>query len=478
MRKIYLLIAPLFFIFLSEVHASEPLISANDEYFDDFKKLHQLGYQGNGQRVVILEPAITLQYTHPAFLGKEIQAVDVGRNPQPPTNFNNQSRLRYTHDFCNKVLDLFFWTPSFHAQGITSILIANPLKDHYFSGGLIPQAKLKLVSFSQVAGRTRDDWVDGARKFASTSIYPFGESGFIRTDAQKRAIESYSQEQGINFSATIIDDSIYDAFRNAFRSSNRLILGSFNLESPCDFKNLYFLTPDFLNFLVKGLEETDQILILSAGNFGFDISEANKKGIELRKQAQDMNPKQGDFIAECEKVSQMNQSSEFLQKVPFKQFAEHPILKKRVLIVVNAMISSAKEKAGLGRGKVKLSNSKKFDICLNPSSCYPGMDKALQDITITAFGTNIKVATDMDKDIFKLDSGTSFAVPMVGSLLSLIDEYHKRQNKKISGTKLVEILKKGCALPKPGKTDLKCYYGNGLMDPLAFLDKSDLKRLH
>src|SRR5690606_17996619 len=76
-----------------------------------------------------------------------------------------------------------------------------------------------------------------------------------------------------------------------------------------------------------------------------------------------------------------------------QQFGDHPKLKERVRIAINISPVPSKESLVIypsqnkSRAKVQFRNGSKLEICLNASSNYPGANKNLQAITISAIGS-------------------------------------------------------------------------------------------
>jgi len=134
----------------------------------------------------------------------------------------------------------------------------------------------------------------------------------------------------------LVDDSINEAFQLTFSRAEPVITRSFGLRSPMDWKNEFEADPAFINFLADGFEKNDQVLIISAGNEGNNISECLEKGLKLYEEGNDprMSPIERDYSKHKASVN--------LTKKIFKQFAEHPILRKRVLIAINAQVCSDK----------------------------------------------------------------------------------------------------------------------------------------
>lgn len=413
-----------------------------------FRELHELGITGKEIGIVIFEPdPIQISLFHPAFKGKKMRLVDVSRD-SCSENFEDQSQIRYT----SKVVEEFrmdFWSPKDHVQQIASILIGTPSEINNFLGGVAPNTNLTLISFSHINCSLRDCFHPEPIYNTGMAIYSFEEFG--------NKFNDLLLEEGIEKSQKI-DDSILHALEVAFRSKARIIEGSFNLQSPCDYKKEFYLSEDYLNYLTDNLVENDQIMIFAAGNTRENITESIAKA----KNCFTIFNTSPNYSYLSKEYDHYSEGAKFSRQNYFIQYATHPQLKDRFLIVTNIEKSDENTRSSMD---IAFSNGAQGRVDLDYTSCYPGANKDLQEITVSAFGSEIQVATGK-WGMFENKSGTSLAVPMVAGLLSLIDEYYQKNDKKLTGPQLIQVLKDSCLLPDKEKAE---YYGKGIIDPLGFL---------
>lgn len=419
-----------------------------------FEELHQKGLLGKGTGIVIVESTVIPPVKeHSVLKGKKMRLVDVSRKDTGLSGFEDLSTLRYPTDFQDEFM-LFRDGNDIHSYQIASILIGEPLGD--YAGGVVPLADITLVSFSQaVAEQVGSDYVT---RVSGTALYTFNEIISKTKDERKREyhkkIDSFMKENP-ELLKQKVDTSIVDALGVAFKSKAPIIEGSFILQSVCDPYNEFDLSEDFLNFLAKGLEENDQIIVFSFGNEGNDVTYSINKAKESFKKIKENKNLQEQYE---QRESIFTSTVYWSQRNYFKQFATHKILKDRLLLVTNVMVDEVKGT------KVAFSNGQEYNVSLSPDSCYPGSDSDLQKITVSAFGKDLSVISDSISNFTKRN-GTSFSVPVVAGLLGLIREHNMNQGIKLSGPQLIKRLKETCILPDQKGT----HYGNGLIDPLGFL---------
>jgi hypothetical protein len=439
-----------------------------------FEKLHELGYTGDGSHIVIIGSGCNSQFSleHPAFKDQKIDLIDVSRFSECPKYFKNQSTHKYSPDFL-KDLDFCTSTDSqpYHEQQITSILVGGSQKD-IFNGGIAPLTKITFVLFSQSTFYKNDyhklQSAGGALEAFenSSNMKPsiYYEEGRTQKKQEKEELlellnnlNEYSKKDNIDYLKEIVDDSILQAFKVAFKSDARIIQGSVHPQSLFDPKKEFYLSDQFLKDLASSLEKNDQILVLSSGNEGCNITKTIHRAKEefnlFNQKTTNCNPLE-------DPLGHFREALYFSPRNYFIQFATHEKLKERILMVTNLDID---ENHGT---KVTFSNGKEYKVGLYHNSNYPGDNKDLQKVTVSAFGSHIPVATGTSD--FTEVNGTSFSVPMVSGLLSLIDECYRKQGKKLSGPDLIKILKETCTLSDPKMTEK---FGNGVIDPLGFLKK-------
>lgn len=429
-----------------------------------WEDLHKQGLQGQGKNIIVLEGHCTFQANHPAFQGLSVSCFDFGCVPMCPVGFQDSSPFRFLSD--SLPLNIDFDGNKDHGQKVLSVLVGNASPKDNYPGGLIPQAQATLITFSSTTIPYRPrGWVHPILRFASTAVYTFREASNLLDPAKAteltKALTSYLSLYP-NIWDQKIDNSIYEAFNHAFNTPGKVINASFQLQSPCDHKNLYQLTPHFLDFLSNGLEKNDKILIVTAGNNKSDITASAEKTYNFPNIGETPN------LTYFERQGLIDTYHLEFRQIIFQQYAKHPSLKKRIRIVTNIVGVTNPEKDCLfpfqkdSKTSVTFKKGNSYTVCLEQSSNYPGADQDIQNITISTFGT--KVVTD-PHNRFSLVSGTSFAAPAISGLLVLMDDYFQGKGLSKTGPELLETLDASCHLP----TGFGKYYGRGIVDPLLFL---------
>ena len=436
------------------------------KYSIGFEEIHQMGIKGKGQTVILLEPNFTFESNHPAFKRIEVQCIDVGRHPKCPEGFKDLSTFRYHQGF--KPFGLDFMNDQDHCQKVLSVLVGIPCNNYNYGGGIVPEAKPILVSCSHASiTGNRSGWVNSIIRCASSAVYTFAElNEFLlhedHPEMLEQALTLYPEK---NLLAQKIDDSIFDAFKIIFDSPGRVINASFDIQTPIDYLDTYKLTSHFLDFIAEGLERTDKILIFCAKNESADISSSI-----FFNDIYNPSLEENINLEYREKIIYENNYIRGRRSIGFQQYANHPVLKSRVRIVTNLMLAKSSGNRHFSRTNVSFKNGNSFDVELSPTSNYPGDDKCLQAITLTAFGSNLMVAASGGK--FITESGTSLSAPTVVGLITLMDEHYNKQGCDYSGLDLLNILDSSCLLPAPGHA---MYYGNGIIDPLSALGIQEYK---
>lgn len=461
-----------------------PNVSASDQDLGEngiktgFEVVNQK-YSGNGQTIVVIDEGLSFAPNHPALHGKAIKLIEVGRQPNPSSEFQNQSNFRYNKGF---EPNLDFLSDGYHGQQIVSVLLAHPVAGKNVTSGIVPEAQVELISYSDInfqfwAPFIRIDWTNSPLHFASSAIYTYRQaSEFIpksRSEKLKQTLATYQDKQ-IDLWDKKIDDSIYDAFRHAFQSDARTISVSYPLIAACDFKKAYNMAPEFLEFLANGLKKHDKILVLAAGNQEQDLHKCISSGTTQWNNTPKFDSDHWNDKPWHNYATHYSQFVGKLRYAYFKQFSQHPIIKQRALIAVNvepAVRSKSEQGFSWGGSKehpkqtITFSNGQSHDLQLYYSSNYPGADKDLQELTVAALGGH----TVADKeDEFIWECGTSFSAPRVAGLVALMDEYYKSLGQKLTGPELVGRLKKNCICPEGFET----MFGNGVIDPAAMFNNS------
>lgn len=322
-----------------------PYVSASEQGLDEngiatgFEVVNKK-YVGKGQTIVVIDEGLSFAPQHPALKGKAIERIEVGRQPNPSPEFQDESKCRYIEGFKP---ELDFLNDGYHGQKIVSVLLANPVSGQKVTVGIVPDAKVKLVSYSDVVfgiwkGGHMTDWPQSPVRYASSAVYTFRQAAQIipqsRLKELQQTLATYTQNK-IDLLGQKIDDSIYDAFHQAFKSDGRVISVSCPLVAACDFKNAYKMAPEFLAFLASGLKKYDKILVFAAGNQKQDLTQNLAEGLKAWPNA----PKIGsDYWKNKEWYEFDNYYQPIvtkLQWIYFQQFSQIPDIKARTLLAVN-----------------------------------------------------------------------------------------------------------------------------------------------
>ena len=208
-----------------------------------------------------------------------------------------------------------------------------------------------------------------------------------------------------------IDDSLVDAFDQAFKSGAKVLNFSMILASITDPLSDYRIPEPLLQKITQGLVANDQILVMAANNQGRNLSE-------------------------------------YKNQVYFKQFSENADISSRMLIVMNVYIGKKGKKI------------KRFY-----TSNWPGKD--LSNYTVSAFGKDVVSGYSLKgSEVFRAVSGTSQAAPKVAGFCLLVEQFFKDSSQEITSCGIVDFVKR-TARPL-GDPEI---FGKGLINPDALLNE-------
>lgn len=451
MSKILLNIAAnLFFAFLFSIQPGQTM---QQEDLEGFSRLHAIGITGKGTKVCVVESGQACDLNHPVFEGvrNQIELISVGRASNVPEGFEDRSRRRYPADneIEHGLLEGIRDQNGPHGTHVAALIVSHPQQHTQefleFPGGVAPNARMSFIEVSRVY--LKDCWQDGGSRHYGTALYNFKDVDLkpeLDLDAQQnfdfksnqyrrgskyeggftpeKYLEFYRSTRKFFFSFLRlspyynekIDDSLVDAFDQAFKSGAKVLNFSMILASITDPLSDYRIPEPLLQKIAQGLVANDQILVMAANNQGRNLSE-------------------------------------YKNQVYFKQFSENADISSRMLIVMNVYISK------------KSNRIKRFY-----SSNWPGKD--LSDYTVSAFGKDVVSGYSLNgSEIFRAVSGTSQAAPKVSGFCVLIEQFYKDSNQEITSCGIVDFIKR-TARPL-GDPEI---FGKGLINPDALLSEVKL----
>jgi hypothetical protein len=440
-KTLFNVTASLFFTFSLSSHPGQTM----EENLEGFSKLHATGITGKGTKVCVIESK-GCHVNHPVFqeVRDQIKFISVGRASNLPVGFKECSRYRYPDakvDY-SYILAARDDQNGPHGTHAGALIVSKPQQHEealFFPGGVAPDAQMIFIATSRV--QLNDFWQTPTTRNAGTALYSFKDADQnIKLDIQvhkdfdfenknfmdpndgwmvkpEEYLSEYEHRKEFSFSSLRsstyyqekIDDSLVDAFDQAFKSGAKVLNFSMILQSIADPLNEYRIPEVFLQKIAQGLVANDQILVLAANNQSRDLGK-------------------------------------YKEQVYFRQFSEIPDISSRMLIVANVYIDKEDDQI------------KRFY-----SGNWPGKD--LHNYTVSAFGTDVVSGYSLEgSEVFHAVSGTSQAVPKVSGFCLLIEQFHKDKGQLITASEIVDFVKQTA---KPlGDPEI---FGKGLMNPGALL---------
>lgn len=410
---------------------------------EGFSKLHMKGITGKGTKVCVVEPR-ACDRNHLAFqsVKNQVDFISVGHESELPLGFKELSRRRYPTEEMRNFLEGIKNQNDTHGTHVGALIVSQPQQHQAslaFPGGIAPDAHMSFIAISCVY--LKHCWQTPRTRIYGTALYSFQEADLDpRLDIQAHIDFDFvnkkfrdpnkgsfcTEDEYLEFDIEMrewifsalrvtpyykekIDDSLLDAFDQAFKSGAKVLNFSMILASIADPLNEYHIPERFLQKIAQGLIDNDQVLVMAANNQGYDLSD-------------------------------------YKEQVYFKQFSENPDISSRMLIVMNVYIEK---------------NTNKIERFY--SSNWPGKD--LHDYTVSAFGTEVVSAYSQEASkLFYTESGTSQAAAKVSGFCLLIEQFHKDRNHLITSSEIVDFVKQTATpLGDPKK------FGKGLINPDALL---------
>ena len=428
----------------------KPGQTMKQEDFEGFSRLHARGITGKGTKVCVVESQDACYRNHPAFEGvrDQIEFISVGRASNVPEGFEDRSRRRYPADneIEPELLEGIQDQNGPHGTHVAALIISHPQQHTQefleFPGGVAPDARMSFIEISGVC--LKDCWQDAESRNYGTALYSFKDVDLkpeLDLDAQENFdFESNQYRRGSKYEGGFtpetylkfyrstrnfffsflrlspyynekIDDSLVDAFDQAFKSGAKVLNFSMILASITDPLSDYRIPEPLLQKITQGLVANDQILVMAANNQGRNLSE-------------------------------------YKNQVYFKQFSENADISSRMLIVMNVYIGKKGKKI------------KRFY-----TSNWPGKD--LSNYTVSAFGKDVVSGYSLKgSEVFRAVSGTSQAAPKVAGFCLLVEQFFKDSSQEITSCGIVDFVKR-TARPL-GDPEI---FGKGLINPDALLNE-------
>lgn len=284
-----------------------------------------------------------------------------------------------------------------HDGQVIGLIVGN--KTRHFCGGGAPNAVVSMYQYSLLYPNFLS--TPSARiGTAHWSVFESIDSLGLEPDKMRKRKDSCKKNLTLNDESSLIncpcDASILTAILEAAKTS-KVINMSMNFTSICSPTDLNFIVPNkILTQIGNALVENDSILVVAA---------TNSRG-------------------SMEYNGYLN------------SLAQHTDIKDRFLVVINGALSKkeAMDSVTTLDEPVEISfpaEQRQYPVKLYSSSNYPN-GQTWQDCAVTAIGTHIRF------DENSIETGTSFATPLVTSLCAL----KREQSPQMNGGKLFNLLKR------------------------------------
>lgn len=397
----------------SEMPSHESVTGTDYLSLHQFKTVHARGIRGEGMHIAFLEQAFEL---HPEagerFLEDSVKLYDASHHPE---NYDVVSKRGqyigkerpplFYEKFLKKDTLKQSRLETDHATQVISLCNGKPIDG--FLGGVAPQAKAHVYHYSRMFLRK-----DGR----GSSIFSAIE--FQKKYLNKQISPSYFSWCSLEDSGILqeepIDESMTCAFNHIFSNPNIHVVNAstnlFNYADPFLYPLKSMSVTDILEgntvqdstkeWLAKGLEKNDQILVLAAGNQEENLS-----------------------------ITSASTSPEHYLYSYKRSLLDHPVLKDRIVLALNITL----DKPG--------------GYCIKRVGNFPGDLSYLQEASLCAFGSNIYYGRNVFYDeMFSAwtdgevrETGTSLSAPIIASYLALMKQTHPER----SMLDIVRFVKKG-----------------------------------